>query len=91
VHLLLGCVLARSVWATCRRWWDKEDRLPTQMTAFVDWLRSWHRRKDDLCDFWIGIALVCWCLWRHRNYIVFEGATPSVGSVIRKILAETEV
>jgi hypothetical protein len=61
------------------------------MAAFVDWLHSWHRRKDDLCDFWIGIALVCWCLWSHRNYIVFEGATPSVGSVIRKVLAEAEV
>jgi hypothetical protein len=28
-HLLLGCVLARSVWATCLCWWDREDRLPT--------------------------------------------------------------
>jgi hypothetical protein len=48
-------------------------------------------RKVDLHDFWIGNALVCWCLWRHRNDIVFEGATPSFGSVIRKILAEAEV
>jgi hypothetical protein len=30
-------------------------------------------------------------LWRHRNDIVFEGATPSSGFVIRKILAEAEV
>jgi hypothetical protein len=30
-------------------------------------------------------------LWRHRNDIVFEGATPSSGSVIPKILAEAEV
>jgi hypothetical protein len=62
-----------------------------QMAAFVDWFRSWHGRKDDLRDFWTDIALVCWCLWRHRNDIIFEGATPSAGSVIRKILAETEV
>jgi hypothetical protein len=61
------------------------------MSAFVDWLRSWHGRRDDLRDFWTGIALVCWCLGRHRNDIVFEGATPSSGSVIRKILAEAEV
>jgi hypothetical protein len=30
-------------------------------------------------------------LWRHHNDIVFEGVTPSSGSVIRKILAEAEV
>jgi hypothetical protein len=30
-------------------------------------------------------------LWRHHNAIVFEGVTPSSGSVIHKILAEAEV
>jgi hypothetical protein len=30
-------------------------------------------------------------LWRHRNDIVFEGATLSSGSDIRKILAKAEV
>jgi hypothetical protein len=54
-------------------------------------LRSWHGTRDDIRDFWIGIALMCWCLWRHRNDIAFEGATPSSGSVIRKIMAEAEV
>jgi hypothetical protein len=57
------------------------------MAEFVDWLHAWHGRKDDLRDF----ALVCWCLWRHHNDIVFEGATASSGFVIRKILAEAEV
>jgi hypothetical protein len=37
-HLLLGCVLAKSVWAACLRWWGRVDRLPTQMATFVDWL-----------------------------------------------------
>jgi hypothetical protein len=59
--------------------------------VFVDWLRAWHGGKDDLRDFWTGIALVCWCLWRHRNDIVFEGASPSSGDVLRKILMEAEV
>jgi hypothetical protein len=27
IHFLLGCVLARTVWAVCLRWWDREDRL----------------------------------------------------------------
>jgi hypothetical protein len=27
-HLLLGCVLAREVWADYLRWWDREEMLP---------------------------------------------------------------
>jgi hypothetical protein len=61
------------------------------MAAFVDWLHGWHGRKDDLYDFWTDISLVCCCLWRHRNDIVFEGSPPYSGSVIRKILAKAEV
>jgi hypothetical protein len=30
-------------------------------------------------------------LWRHRNDIVLEGASPSSGAVIRKILVEAAV
>jgi hypothetical protein len=87
-HLLLGCVLARTVWAACLRWWDREDRLPQQGISLADWLQSWHGRTADIKDFWTGIALVCWCLWRHRNDIVFEGATPSPLAVIRSIHME---
>jgi hypothetical protein len=90
-HLLLGCVLARSVWAACLRWWDREDHLPMQLVAFAEWLRSWHGGKEDLRDFSTSIALVCWCLWRHRNDIVFQGATPSSWVVIHKILVEAEM
>jgi hypothetical protein len=37
-HLLLGCVLAREVWASYLRWWDREDRLPSQGILLADWL-----------------------------------------------------
>jgi hypothetical protein len=30
-------------------------------------------------------------LWRHRNDIVFEGATPSSWAVIQKILVEAKM
>jgi hypothetical protein len=39
----------------------------------------------------MGIALVCWCLWRHHNDVVFEGTSLSLTSVLRKILAEAEL
>jgi hypothetical protein len=84
-HLLLGCVLARTVWADCLCWWDRQDRLPQQGISLADWLQSWRGRTADIRDFWTGIALVCWCMWRHRNDIVFEGATPSPLAVICNI------
>jgi hypothetical protein len=37
-RLLLGCVLAREVWAARLRWWDREDRLPSQVILLADWL-----------------------------------------------------
>jgi hypothetical protein len=36
-------------------------------------------------------TLVCWCLWRHRNDVVFEGATPSHLVVVRLIRREAEL
>jgi hypothetical protein len=39
----------------------------------------------------MGITLVCWCLWRHRNDVVFEGASPSKGTVLARITDEAEL
>jgi hypothetical protein len=36
------------------------------------------------------VALVCWCLWKHQNDIVFEGA-PSPLAVLRNIRREAEL
>jgi hypothetical protein len=63
----------------------------TQETLLADWLESWRGRSRDLHDFWMVIALVCWCLWRHRNDIVFEGAAPSPVVVVRLIRGETQL
>jgi hypothetical protein len=91
VHLLLGCVLARTVWATCLRWWDREDRLPPQGISLADWLQSWRGRVVDAREYWTGVALICWCLWRHRNDVVFEGASASPHVVIRNVRSEAEL
>jgi hypothetical protein len=87
-HLLLGCVLAREVWAADLYWWDREERLPPQRISIADWLQSWCGRAADVQDFRNGVALVCWCLWRHQNAIIFEGATPSSSMVVRNIRSE---
>jgi hypothetical protein len=78
-------MLSWAVWATYLHWWDREDRLLSQAALIVDWLQSSHGRSVDLRDYWMDIVLVCRCLWRHQNDIVFEGATPSSLAIIRKI------
>jgi hypothetical protein len=37
------------------------------------------------------VALIFWCLWRHRNDVVFEGGTASPHVVIRNIRIEAEL
>lgn len=34
------------------------------------------------------LSLGLWELWKHRNAIVFDGATPSVAAVIAKVESE---
>jgi hypothetical protein len=47
-HLLLGCVLARTIWVVCLRWRDREDRLPLRGISLADWLQSWCGRVADV-------------------------------------------
>uniref|UniRef100_A0ACD5W8X6 Uncharacterized protein n=1 Tax=Avena sativa TaxID=4498 RepID=A0ACD5W8X6_AVESA len=87
----MGCVLAREVWAACLGWWNKRHWMPEHDSKFVAWLQDKQGGEGRERDLWTGIALVCWTLWRHRNDVVFEGATPSPGEVIRKITAEADL
>jgi hypothetical protein len=38
-----------------------------------------------------SMVRICWCLWRHRNDVVFEGVTASPHTVIRNIRREAEL
>jgi hypothetical protein len=37
---------------------------------------------------WASIILVFWCIWRHRNDVVFNGAVASQMTIKRKIKDE---
>lgn len=34
------------------------------------------------------LLLVCWLIWKHRNAIVFDGASPDASTVLRRIYDE---
>jgi hypothetical protein len=90
-HLLMGCVLSRDVWATCLRWWGKLHWMPKLDSSFVAWLQEKRSGPGGDRDLWTGVTLVCWCLWRHRNDIVFEKVAPSKAVVISAIATEAEM
>jgi hypothetical protein len=55
------------------------------------WLKLFATRSkcDPLAS--SNLALVCWCPWRHRNDIVFEGGAPSSVVVVRLIRGEAQL
>ena len=65
--------------------------MPSQDAKLVPWLQAWGGGKEIARDFWTGAALVCWCLWTHRNDVVFDGAAPSPAVVLSKISVEADL
>lgn len=87
-HLLLGCVVAREVWTWALRRWEKLDWVPASDTDLIQWWTSRPCPKALQRDLWTSIILVFWCLWRHRNDVVFNGASPAVEAVKTRIKEE---
>jgi hypothetical protein len=65
--------------------------MPQWDSSFVAWLQEKRSGPGGDRDLWTGIALVCWCLWRHRNDIVFDKAAPSKVVVLSAIATEAEM
>ena len=89
-HLLLGCVLAREICTVVFRHWDLESCILNKDERLADWLPA--RRVDRSSDreLWTAITLICWCLWTHRNKVVFDGAFPSPETVLGNIVTKSE-
>ncbi|XP_071681455.1 uncharacterized protein [Lolium perenne] len=64
-HLILGCVVVREVW------------LPAADTELLEWRSSRTCPAAHRRDMWTAIILVFWCIWRHRNDVVFNGVAAS--------------
>ena len=76
-HLLLGCVVARDIWDWTIRRWGRLGWVPEVDSDLLQWWTSLDWRVADRRDLWTVVLLVFWCIWRHRNDVVFNGATPA--------------
>lgn len=84
-HILLGCVLVRQVWLPIIDNWNKPNWLPTAEANLAKWWTEINPQHHLQKRKWTVILLVAWMLWKHRNDIVFNGASPSPEEVLKKI------
>lgn len=72
-HLLLGCVVSREVWARTVAHWGKPEWVPKEDSPLMHWWIGKLAPKKDRKDLWTAITMVFWCIWKHRNNVVFNG------------------
>mgnify|MGYP006267317823 FL=1 len=88
--MLLGCVLARQVWTKVMNTWSRPDWTPSADSKLVEWWTTLNPQNQFRKEAWTVITLVLWMLWKHRNDIVFNGASPSVDDLLVKIGLESQ-
>lgn len=90
-HILVGCVLAREIWTAICLALDKPEWTPGPHTVLAEWCNTMTGTRLCMRDVRALVMLVMWELWKHRNAIVFDGATPSWLHVIARIVAEGRI
>ncbi|GJM95772.1 hypothetical protein PR202_ga12550 [Eleusine coracana subsp. coracana] len=86
-HLLTSCVFARQFWFKLLEPLGQQDRIPSTNTgSFADcWQKTIKKvPKDKRKGANTLIILAAWCLWKHRNACVFEGARPNINGLLRE-------
>lgn len=69
-HLLFQCSVAKSVWAIVA-FSLGANNVPTSLSQCWTWCEKWFPFGQKFRT--LGIAAICWALWKTRNKICFEG------------------
>ena len=88
-HVLVTCMFARSTWAVVCEALGKPEWTP----MVHDSLHTWLRDKQGPLNLWRKdlhtiFILTLWELWKHRNAIVFDGASPSREVLLGRVRTE---
>ena len=83
-HLLLECPFARQTWHEILAWLRFTVPAPNQEVSLLDWwLRAKQGTPKQLRKGLGSITLLTpWMVWKHRNDCVFEGARPSIHTLV---------
>ena len=59
--------------------------MPDGQSELLGWWTSLRAPVADRRDLRTALLLVFWCIWRHRNDVVFNAAIPSARAIMCKI------
>ena len=90
-HILLQCVVAREVWTAICHPLRRPEWIPTVNESLGAWCQDKRGRGEAGRDANTIIILGLWQIWKHRNSIVFDGATPSKNRIIHAVVREGRV
>jgi hypothetical protein len=87
-HMFLGCVVAQEIWVWTHNLWGRLPWLPPADVEILQWWTSRPCPKATQRDLWTSIMLLFWCIWRHHNDVVFNGARPDVEAIKARVREE---
>jgi glycosyltransferase involved in cell wall biosynthesis len=68
-HLFMQCPLAKMIWRFIF-YATNLNQLRSINHMFGNWLNNQHKEIKQLI--WVGVAAICWAIWKCRNNIVFK-------------------
>ena len=88
-NVLLTCVFAREIWVAICTALGKPEWAPSTQDALKPWVCDKQPAANVARkDLHAILLLTLWELWKHRNAIVFDGASPSASQLIKRIVNE---
>lgn len=85
-HIIVGCTFSRITWHEILSWIRSVSRIPTAGDMSVDWWGPIASRKGTSSL----IMITAFCLWKHCNVIIFDGAGPDIAGLLDTIKTEAK-
>uniref|UniRef100_A0ACD5W632 Uncharacterized protein n=1 Tax=Avena sativa TaxID=4498 RepID=A0ACD5W632_AVESA len=91
-HLLVGCPFSRALWHEVLSWTRSTILPPDGEDDFVDWWQhvvlSAHRAMRKGTS--LLIMSMAWWIWKQRNAVVFDHASPDLGRLLTTIQTDAQ-
>lgn len=87
-HLMLECSFAKLIWLAMSRLTNTVEFQPRQDEPLEQWCIRQYGASTNRKAHRAKCLLVMWIIWKQRNDVVFNGATPSIQRTMQRIQEE---